>query len=79
MRTTPTRTNERLLARQTGIALPAGPVASVDLFWLPLGAGGHSVCLNERIFEAVVARLEKRDRCDLYHSALEVACRRDGS
>jgi hypothetical protein len=44
----------------------------VDLFWLPIGAGGHSVRLNGRIFEAVVARLEKRDRCDLYHSALEV-------
>jgi hypothetical protein len=46
--------------------------ASVDLYWLPLGAGGHSVRLNGRIFEAVVARLEKRDRCDLYHSALVV-------
>ena len=28
--------------------------------------------LNGRIFEAVAARLEKRHRCDLYHSALEV-------
>ena len=46
--------------------------ASVDLYWLPLGAGGHSVRLNGRIFEAVVARLEKRNRYDLYHSALEV-------
>ena len=48
------------------------PSTGVDLYWLPLGAGGHSVRLNGRIFEAVVARLEKRDRCDLYHSALEV-------
>jgi hypothetical protein len=46
--------------------------AAVDLYWLPLGAGGHSVRLNGRVFEAVVARLERRDRCDLYHSALEV-------
>jgi hypothetical protein len=46
--------------------------SSIDLYWLPLGAGGHSVRLNGRIFEAVVARLEKRDRCDLYHSALVV-------
>jgi hypothetical protein len=46
--------------------------SAVDLYWLPLGAGGHSVRLNGRIFEAVVAWLEKRDRCDLYHSALEV-------
>ncbi len=46
--------------------------SSVDLYWLPLGAGGHSVRLNGRIFEAVVGRLEKRARCDLYHSALVV-------
>jgi hypothetical protein len=46
--------------------------ASVDLYWLPLGAGGHSVRLNGQIFEAVVARLERRSRCDLYHSALFV-------
>jgi hypothetical protein len=46
--------------------------SGVDLYWLPLGAGGHSVRLNGRIFEAVVARLEKRTTSDLYHSALEV-------
>jgi hypothetical protein len=44
----------------------------VDLYWLPLGAGGHSVRLNGRIFEAVAARLEKRPAGDLYHSALRV-------
>jgi hypothetical protein len=44
----------------------------VDLYWLPLGAGGHSVRWNGRIFEAAVATLERRGRCDLYHSALEV-------
>ena len=48
------------------------PIASLDLYWLPLGAGGHSVRLNGRIFEWVAARLEQRDRCDLYHSVLEV-------
>jgi hypothetical protein len=53
-------------------ALGMSSNAGVDLFWLPLGAGGHSVRLNGRVFEAVVARLEKRDPCDLYHSALEV-------
>jgi hypothetical protein len=47
-------------------------VAGVDLYWLPLGAGGHSVRLNGRVFEAVVSRLEHRPACDLYHSALEV-------
>jgi hypothetical protein len=44
----------------------------VDLYWLPLGAGGHSVRLNGRIFEAIASRIEGRDACDLYHSALEV-------
>lgn len=51
----------------------AGEVrSSVDLYWLPLGAGGHIVRLNGRIFEAVVARLEKRPTKNLYHSALTV-------
>jgi hypothetical protein len=50
--------------------------ASIDLYWLPLGAGGHSVRLNGRVYEAVVARLERRAPCDLYHSALEVRVRK---
>jgi hypothetical protein len=44
----------------------------IDLYWLPLGAGGNSVRLNGRVFEAVVSRLERRTACDLYHSALVV-------
>ena len=44
----------------------------VDLYWLPLGAGGHSVRMNGRVYEAVAARLGRRRACDLYHSALEV-------
>jgi hypothetical protein len=51
---------------------PSSPTTGIDLYWLPLGAGGHSVRLNGKVFEAVAARLERRDRCDLYHSALEV-------
>jgi hypothetical protein len=46
--------------------------AAIDLYWLPLGAGGHSVRWNGRVFEWFAARLAHRDRCDLYHSALEV-------
>jgi hypothetical protein len=46
--------------------------SGIDLYWLPLGAGGHSVRLNGRIFEWFAALLERRDRYDLYHSALEV-------
>jgi len=45
---------------------------SVDLYWLPLGAGGHSVRWNGRVFEAVAARLQHRPPRDLYHSALIV-------
>ena len=47
-------------------------ISGIELYWLPLGAGGHSVRLNGRVFEAVAARLERRESCDLYHSALEV-------
>lgn len=44
----------------------------IDLYWLPLGAGGRVIRANGRIFEWFSARIEHRDRCDLYHSALEV-------
>lgn len=46
--------------------------ASVDLYWLPLGAGGHSVRWNGKVFEAAAARLQRRSPRDLYHSALVV-------
>jgi hypothetical protein len=46
--------------------------AAVDLYWLPLGAGGHFVRFNGRVFEAAAARAARRPACDLYHSALEV-------
>jgi hypothetical protein len=44
----------------------------VDLLWLPLGAGGHSVRLNGIVFEAVAARLERRAPRALYHAGLEI-------
>jgi len=46
--------------------------AGIELYWLPLGAGGHSVRLNGRVYEAVAARAHGRPACDLYHSALVV-------
>jgi hypothetical protein len=52
--------------------MTAQSVSAVDLYWLPLGAGGRSVRLNGRVFEAVAAPLERRAPCDLYHSALVV-------
>jgi hypothetical protein len=50
-----------------------GTAASVDLFWLPLGAGGHSVRLNGRVYELAAAAIGRRERYDLYHSALVVS------
>ena len=47
-------------------------MATVDLYWLPLGAGGHFVRLNGRLYEALAARLQRRRAYDLYHSALQV-------
>jgi hypothetical protein len=46
--------------------------ASVELYWLPVGAGGHFVRLNGRVYEAVKARVERRRRYDLYHAALQI-------
>ena len=48
--------------------------ASVDLYWLPLGAGDNTHCVrtNGRLFEWATARHQHRERCDLYHAALEV-------
>jgi hypothetical protein len=49
-----------------------GPGSYVDLYWLPLGAGGRSVRLNGKVYEAVAARVAGRAPQDLYHSALEI-------
>jgi hypothetical protein len=48
--------------------------ASVDLFWLPLGAGDNTHCVrtNGRIFEWAAARHQHRKPLDLYHAALDV-------
>lgn len=48
-------------------------LAAVDLFWIPLGAGGHVVRLSGKVYEAITAVIEHRPRCSLYHTALEVA------
>jgi hypothetical protein len=49
------------------------PGYGVDLYWLPLGAGGHFVRLNGRLYERIVARRAHRRPLDIYHSALEVS------
>ena len=45
---------------------------AVDLYWIPLGAGGQVVRLNGKVYEAISAFMERRPRCALYHSALQV-------
>jgi hypothetical protein len=47
-------------------------VAAVELYWLPLGAGGHSVKWNGRVYEAIAAALQRRPRRDIYHAGLRV-------
>jgi hypothetical protein len=44
----------------------------VDLYWLPLGAGGHFVRLNGRVYERMASCVQRRPRHDLYHSALQI-------
>ncbi|HXJ62674.1 MAG TPA: hypothetical protein VNN79_02870 [Actinomycetota bacterium] len=51
---------------------PAVARSGIDLYWLPLGAGGRFVAWNGRRYEAVVARRDGRAPAALYHTALEV-------
>lgn len=46
--------------------------ATVELLWIPLGAGQHVVRVSGRAFETLSALCQRRRRCDLYHSALVV-------
>jgi hypothetical protein len=46
--------------------------ATVELLWIPLGAGQHVVRLSGRAFEAISAFAYRRHVFDLYHSALVV-------
>ena len=52
---------------------PCREAAAVDLYWLPLGAGGHSVRLNGRVYEAATRHGSSGGApSDLYHAGLEV-------
>ena len=51
----------------------AAQPASVDLYWIPLGSGGHCVRFSGKAFEALAAACARRARCDLYHAALIVS------
>ena len=46
--------------------------AAVDLYWIPLGAGGQVVRMSGELYEALTALAEHRPRLDLYHTALQI-------
>lgn len=47
---------------------------SIDLHWIPLGAGGSGVVrFNGRVYERLMAWRERRTPLDLYHTALTIA------
>ena len=47
-------------------------ISSVRLYWIPLGAGASMVRTSGVLYEAAVAAVQRRPRCALYHSALEI-------
>jgi hypothetical protein len=57
----------------------ADPGSRIELYWLPLGAGGRSVRVNGLLYEAVAARVGRRPVADLHHSALVVHDRESGT
>ena len=61
-------------AVMTAIPVSARPRATVELYWLPLGAGpGNAlVRVSGRLYEAVAAWRAGRPRQALFHSALRV-------
>lgn len=47
--------------------------ATVELLWIPLGAGGWFVANNGRVYERILAWRDRRHPEALYHTALKVA------
>lgn len=45
-------------------------MSGLDLYWLPLGAGGTCVRTNGRIYERAAVAAQHRTPRDLYHAAL---------
>jgi hypothetical protein len=62
------------MARPSGLHYQDTAGSSVDLFWLPLGAGAGGRCVrgSGHLYEALAASRRHRSRSDLYHSALIV-------
>ncbi len=55
-----------------GAERPDPGSGSVDLYWIPLGAGARVVRISGFLFEAISAFWHRRPRGPLYHSALVV-------
>jgi len=51
---------------------PGRTTGTVDLYWIPLGAGAHLVKASGALFEGISAFRHQRKRCALYHSALVI-------
>ena len=64
----------RGLAARVAQVGPEPAKDAIDLYWLPLGAGRNTHCVrtNGRVFEALSAAWQRRERRDLYHAALVV-------
>jgi hypothetical protein len=45
---------------------------AVDLYWIPLGAGGYVVRWSGKLYEALKALAEHRQQLDLYHTAQQI-------
>ncbi len=63
---------EHRIARPRATAALGGDLGTVNLYWIPLGAGAHVVRFSGRLFEALSAFVGHRPRTDLYHSALVI-------
>ncbi len=53
-------------------AIDQGVAAKVELYWIPLGAGGHSVRFNGIAYEALAAALQRRPHAALVHCTLAI-------
>jgi hypothetical protein len=50
----------------------ASTPGAVDLYWIPLGAGGYFVRWNGKVYEAIKALVDRRPRLALYHTGLQI-------
>lgn len=55
-----------------GPTRPPENATAVELRWIPLGAGGHFVRVNGKLYGAISAALARRPRRDIYHAALTI-------